>query len=71
VSAWGILAASQRSFWRRVKHHPAQFEDAQATFVIMIDALPKTKGPEKLVPVVVGLKPVPAYFQRSQQKRVY
>jgi hypothetical protein len=27
--------------------------------IIMIDALPKTKGPEKLVPVVVAFKPLP------------
>jgi hypothetical protein len=27
--------------------------------IITIDALPKTEGPEKLVPVVVALKPLP------------
>jgi hypothetical protein len=30
----------------------------------MIDALPKTKGPENPVPVVVALKPLPKYWHR-------
>ena len=33
---------------------------------MMIEALPKTKGPEKLAPVVVALKPLPVKLAGSK-----